>query len=210
MYLLCFFRFLMLLIDFGTEASFAYTIVSTGQLGSLISYLWTPLFYIIRYRNYEIRNLRPRIFQILGLSLIPDLKFWLLRDESMYKLSLCAESFIVRPIDRSEHIIRFMFHGRQFSKIIILYRKCANPWTSDNKVTGSPLFDSWVGGSTWSCCKLQQDPCDSVPSPYLNICSISSWQIGLIPFSVRTRIAFSLSATRKTINALFAFLARNA
>lgn len=45
---------------------------------------------------------------------------------------------------------------------------------------------------------------------YLNNCSISSWQIGLIPFSVRTRIAFSLSATRNTMKALFAFLARNA
>lgn len=48
------------------------------------------------------------------------------------------------------------------------------------------------------------------PVFYLNIFSISSWQMGLIPFWVRTLIALSLSSTRRIMNALFAFLARNA
>jgi hypothetical protein len=39
-------------------------------------------------------------------------------------LSSCAEFFNAWAVDRLEHIIRFFFHGRHFSKIIILYRKC--------------------------------------------------------------------------------------
>ena len=45
---------------------------------------------------------------------------------------------------------------------------------------------------------------------YLNIFSISSLQIGRMPFCVRTLMALSLSATRRIMKALFAFLARNA